>query len=82
VAALFSESASRVVVSIDPSRVSELRTLAAETRVPLAIIGRVRGYRIRVAVAGRGVLDEPVADAERLWSDAIGSFFESQRAIA
>ena len=81
-AALFSESASRVVVSIDPSRVGELRALAAEAGVPLAIIGRVGGRRIRVAVAGRGVIDEPVADAERLWSDAIGRYFESQRAIA
>ena len=81
-AALFSESASRVVVSIDPSRVGELRAFAAEAGVPLAIIGRVGGHRLRVAVAGRGVIDEPVADAERLWSDAIGSYFESQRAIA
>ena len=81
-AALFSESASRVVVSIDPSRAGELRALAAEAGVPLAIIGRVGGHRLRVAVAGRGVIDEPVADAERLWSDAIGSYFESQRAIA
>ncbi|MBI2829311.1 MAG: phosphoribosylformylglycinamidine synthase subunit PurL, partial [Acidobacteria bacterium] len=82
VAALFGESASRVVVSIDASRTGELRTLATDTGVLATIIGRVGGHRIRVAVAGRGVLDAPLADAERLWSDAIGNYFESQRAIA
>ncbi len=82
VAALFSESASRVVVSIDAGRTAELQALAAESGIPATIIGRVGGNRIRVAVAGRGVLDEPLGEAERLWSDAIGNYFESQRAIA
>ena len=82
VAALFGESASRVVVSIDAGRTAELQALAAESGVPATIVGRVGGNRIRVAVAGRGVLDEPLAEAERLWSDAIGNYFESQRAIA
>ena len=82
VAALFGESASRVVISIEPSRIAELQTLAADAGVPARVIGRVGGHRIRVAVAGRGVLDESLADAERLWSDAIGSHFESQRAMA
>jgi len=82
VAPLFSESASRVVVSIEAGRTAELQALAVESGVPAARIGRVTGNRIRVAVAGRGVLDEPLADAERLWSDAIGSYFEPQRAMA
>jgi phosphoribosylformylglycinamidine synthase len=82
VAALFGESASRVVISIDASRTAELQALAAETGVTATIIGRAGGPRIRVAVAGRGVLDELLAEAERLWSDAIGNYFESQRAIA
>ena len=82
VAALFGETASRVVVSIDASRTAELQTLAAEAGVPATLIGRVGGHRIRVAVAGRGMLDESRADAERLWSNAIGNYFESPRAIA
>ena len=80
VAAIFGESASRVVVSITVSRTAELQTRAAKVGVPATIIGSVGGHRIRVAVAGRGVLDEPLAAVERLWSCAIGSFFESQRA--
>ena len=81
VAAMFGESASRVVVSIAPSRAAELQTLAVKAGVPVTVVGRVGGHRIRVAVAGRGVLDEPLAEAERLWSYAIGNHFESQHAI-
>ena len=82
VVALFGESASRVVISIDANRATELQTLAAETGVPATIVGRVGGHRIRVAVAGRGVLDESLAEEERVWSDAIGNYFESPRANA
>ena len=82
VAALFGESASRVVVSSAPGRTTQLLALAAEGGVAATVIGRVGGHRIRVALAGRGVIDEPRADAERLWSDAIGNCFESRRAIA
>ena len=77
VATMFGESASRVVVSIAASRTAELQTRAAEAGVPATIVGRVGGRRIRVAVAGRGEIDEPLAEAERLWSCAIGTYFES-----
>jgi len=56
--------------------------LATEGDVPVAVIGRVGGSRIRVAIAGREVIDEPLADAERVWAGSIGQYFESRRAIA
>jgi len=80
VSALFGESVSRVVVSVAANQVAEMQRLAAESGVPATTVGRVGGDRIRVAVDGRGVLDEPLAAAERLWSCAIGNHFESQRA--
>ena len=79
---LFGESASRAVVSVDNGRTAELEALAKEAGVPVAVIGRVGGSRIHVAIAGRGVIDDQLADVERLWADAIGRYFESQRAIA
>jgi phosphoribosylformylglycinamidine synthase II len=81
-ATLFGESASRVVASVEHARTAELEALAKEAGVPVAVIGRVGGSRIRIAIAGRGVIDDPLADVERLWADAIGRYFESQRAIA
>jgi phosphoribosylformylglycinamidine synthase len=82
VATLYGESASRAVVSVTVSRTAEFLALAASEGVPAAVIGRVGGDRIRVSIAGRPVLDEPLADAERIWSTAIDRFFESTRAIA
>jgi phosphoribosylformylglycinamidine (FGAM) synthase-like enzyme len=81
-ATLFGESASRVVVSVDKERTAELEAIAKEAGVPVAAIGRVGGSRIRVAIAGRAVIDEQRSDVERLWAGAIGQYFESQRAIA
>ena len=82
VAALFGESASRVIVSVDAGRAAELQALAEDAGVPAAVIGRVGGDRIRIAIAGRVVLDERLADVEPLWSEAIGGYFESPRAVA
>ena len=82
IATVFGESASRVVVSVDPQMVDQLADLARQERVPAAIIGRVGGDRIRIVVDGRAVIDEPLAETERIWSNAIGGYFESQRAIA
>ena len=82
IATLFNESASRVVVSADPQIAGRLVERAEQQSVPARVIGRVGGDSIRIAVAGRLVIDEPVAGAERIWADAIGAYFESQRAIA
>jgi phosphoribosylformylglycinamidine synthase len=81
-ATLFGESASRVVVSVEHARIAELDALATEAGVPMTVIGRVGGVRIRVAVAGQLVLDESLAEVERLWSQALGNYLEPQRAIA
>ena len=76
VATLFGESASRVVVSVAPDRVDELLSLARREQVPAAVIGRVGGDRIRISIAGRPVLDESLAAAERIWATAIGRYFD------
>jgi phosphoribosylformylglycinamidine synthase len=82
VAALFGESASRVVVSVSANRADELLALARRQGVAAAAIGRVGGDRIRLRLAGRVVIDEAIGDAERIWSTAIDRFFERQQAIA
>ena len=82
VATLFSESASRVVVSCERARAGELLDAAAAVGIPAAQIGTVGGNRVRLSVGGRRVVDEPLADAERIWSTAIGQYFPRSRAIA
>ena len=82
VAALFGESASRVIVSVAPASVADLLARASVHGVPAAQIGSVGGNRIRISVGGRATLDEPLADAETIWSNALDQYFERSRAIA
>ena len=74
-AALFGESASRVLVSTAQSRVTEVLQSAAASGVPARVIGETGGNRIRVSVAGRSVLDVSVDEAERVWAGTIGTYF-------
>ena len=82
VATLFGESASRALVSVRPEQLEALLALAAAEGVPAAAVGDVGGDRFRVSIGGRGVLDEPMADLERIWSTALGRLFERGQAVA
>jgi phosphoribosylformylglycinamidine synthase len=70
-AALFGESASRIVISVAPEHVGQVLQEAAAAQVPASVIGRVGGTRLRVAVGGRMTLDVSVDEAERTWAAAI-----------
>ena len=82
IAALFGESASRVVVSVAANRADEMIALAARALVPATVIGRVGGERIRLTIDGRLVIDEPLVDAEDQWSTAIERYFETNHVTA
>jgi len=82
IATLFSESASRVIVSVAAGREADLLGLAAREGVSARRIGLVGGSRIRLAIDGRRVLDEPLNEAEQTWATAIERYFEPARAIA
>jgi phosphoribosylformylglycinamidine synthase len=73
--ALFGESASRVVVSVSPDNVTEILQRAALAGVLARVIGETGGNRLRIAVAGRTIVDVSVDDAERVWSTAIERVF-------
>jgi phosphoribosylformylglycinamidine synthase len=71
IAVLFGESASRVLVSVDPDRVAQVLERAAAAGVPARVIGRTGGTRLQIAIADRIVIDTGVAEAERAWASAI-----------
>ena len=75
-AALFGESATRVVVSIGAEDATMVLQRAAAAGVPARIIGRTGGTRIRIATGGRPAVDVSVDEAERAWSSAIDSYFD------
>ena len=82
IATLFAESASRVVVSVAAAREAELLSIASRQKLPARRIGIVAGDRVRIAIDGRTVIDEPLGTIERPWSTAIERYFEPAKAIA
>jgi phosphoribosylformylglycinamidine synthase subunit PurL len=77
-AALFGESASRVIVSAVPEDVTRILERAAAANVPARVIGQTGGNRLRIAVGGEMAIDQAVDEAERVWASAIDRFFVKQ----
>jgi phosphoribosylformylglycinamidine synthase II len=74
-AALFGETASRVIVSVVPEHVTTVLQRAAAAGVPARVIGQTGGNRLRIAVAGTIVIDQSADEAERVWATAIDKHF-------
>jgi phosphoribosylformylglycinamidine (FGAM) synthase-like enzyme len=75
-AALFSESASRVVVSTTVESVADVLERAAAAGVPARVVGQTGGNLLRIAVGGQMAIDRPVDEAERAWAGAMSRYFE------
>jgi phosphoribosylformylglycinamidine synthase subunit PurL len=74
-AALFGESASRVVVSVAADAVTDVLNRANTAEVPARVIGRTGGQELRIAVGGQTAITVGVSEAERVWSNAVEHFF-------
>jgi phosphoribosylformylglycinamidine synthase II len=74
-AALFGESASRVVVSVAPDAATEVLKRAKTAGVPARLIGRTGGQELRIAVGGQLAIAIEVSEAERAWSGAVEHYF-------
>ncbi len=79
-AALFGESAARAVVSVGAGNLQALLRLAREIGVPARAIGRTGGSRITMTVEGSPSIDTPVAEAEQVWTSALGRYFARRAA--
>jgi len=77
---LFSESASRIVVSIEASKEKDLLARASAAGVPARRIGTTGGSRLQITIAGRTAVDVAVAEAENVWATALARYFK--RAVA
>jgi phosphoribosylformylglycinamidine synthase len=68
-ALLFSESQSRIVVSLAEENLEQLRQVAAEHRVPMQVIGAVGGTSFVV----QPLLRLPVDELRAIWSAGLTS---------
>jgi phosphoribosylformylglycinamidine synthase len=74
-AALFGESASRVVISVAPADVTTVIGRAAAANVPARVIGQTGGNTLRVAVAGQMAIEMSIDEAERMWNSPLEQHF-------
>jgi phosphoribosylformylglycinamidine synthase subunit PurL len=67
-ALLFSESQSRILVSMQEKDLSQLQEIASRHAVPLQVIGAVGGSRFSI----QPILQLPVDELQSIWSSALG----------
>ena len=79
-AALFGESASRVIVTSSRADRAALMQMAADAGVPAVLIGQTGGSRLVMRIDGQPAVDCPLDEAERIWSSAIGRYFAGRAA--
>jgi phosphoribosylformylglycinamidine synthase len=72
-ATLFGESASRILVSVESARLSDVLAAAKTAGVVATRIGRTGGGAIRISVDGEIAIDCRLADAEARWRSSLAS---------
>jgi phosphoribosylformylglycinamidine synthase subunit PurL len=76
-AVLFSESQSRILVSVAPERAGELERLADDAGVPLSRLGVTGGDHLEIRVNGERTISRTVAALREAWWTAIERGLES-----
>lgn len=69
--ALFSESQSRIVLSVSPDHKNALEKLLQEADVPFTALGVVGGNKLSININGASALEESVEALKSVWEDAI-----------
>lgn len=69
--ALFSESQSRIVLSVSPDHKNALEKLLQEAGVPFTELGVVGGNKLSININGASALEESVEALKSVWEDAI-----------
>jgi phosphoribosylformylglycinamidine synthase len=77
-AQLFSESPSRIVISFDPSDAAAVQEIAERNQAPFAILGRVGGNELVIAVDGEETVRTEVAELESAWRDALATKLQAE----
>jgi phosphoribosylformylglycinamidine synthase subunit PurL len=80
--ALFSESPSRIIVSVDTANVMELGSIAGRNNTPIAVIGRVTGTSLRISLNGDELIALEVAELETAWRTALSRKLEAEVMVA
>jgi len=76
--ALFGEAQSRVVVTLPPDLLGEMREIVDSHNVECTILGKVQGDKLKIAVNGVTVIDRPIEHLANIWKNAIPNRMEGR----
>jgi phosphoribosylformylglycinamidine synthase subunit PurL len=68
---LFGETASRIVVTVEASKLPELSAIAEEQNCPMFVLGEVGGEDLVIAFGGKELIREEVRNLKAVWSTAL-----------
>jgi phosphoribosylformylglycinamidine (FGAM) synthase-like enzyme len=77
-ARLFSESPSRIIVSLDESALGQLEEIAALSNCTLARLGRTGGDQLRIRSDGQDIIRLPVSELESAWRSSLTARMKSE----
>ncbi len=72
-ALLFSESPSRIIISLNPENVAQVKSIAEQAGVSCAIIGETGGDELSIASDGSRLIETSVASLEEAWRNTLPS---------
>ncbi|HZN08154.1 MAG TPA: phosphoribosylformylglycinamidine synthase subunit PurL [Pyrinomonadaceae bacterium] len=75
---LFSESPSRIIISMDPSVVESVKKISEQHNAPFAVIGQVDGKRFVVSIDGDEVVNTNITDLESAWRNALSRKLQAE----
>ena len=75
---MFSESPSRIIISMDPSVVESVKKISEQHNAPFAVIGQVDGKRFVVSIDGDEVVNTNITDLESAWRNALSRKLQAE----
>jgi phosphoribosylformylglycinamidine synthase II len=81
-ALLFAETPSRIVLSAVDSNVAEILKLTSELDVPVTVIGRTVGDRLKIDINGEPAIDRGVIEVESAWRGFLSQTLEISSLVA
>lgn len=75
---LFSESQSRIILSVSSEHAENIKETAKQMQVPIKEIGKVQGKELSIDHNGRNVISQSISELEKVWRNAIPDIMRSR----
>lgn len=72
-ASLFSETSSRIIVSVKPENVAQVQALATQNNAVSSVIGEVGGEHLTITIDEAAIINQSVNQLEKAWRETLPS---------